>query len=289
MEFLQLQYFYESAQSENFAKTAQRHIVPPSSVSASIKRLEEELGCRLFDRTGNTVRLNENGRKLQRSVGMIFDELHRVREELNSSVSHPVTIRILIRALRTSIVEAIAEYHKQCAGVCFETVFDLDEETFDSYDLIIDEQNDTYEGYGKFELCHFRIRFKAAKDHPLCGRPLTVRQLEHQSFVTMGKNSNLHRILLGACRKAGFEPKIVMQTNDAQCYGICIVEGMGIGLTREYMGDGASGNKTEFLQVTDFSERQVFYAYGKFDAVNPTVLDFCDFLKCRTWGRRRMP
>ena len=47
MELLQLKYFYESAQTESFAKTAEKHLGPPSSVSASIKRLEDELGYKI--------------------------------------------------------------------------------------------------------------------------------------------------------------------------------------------------------------------------------------------------
>ena len=63
MELLQLKYFYESANTESFTKTAQRHLIPVSSVSASIKRLEKELGCKLFDRTSNRIKLNQNGKR----------------------------------------------------------------------------------------------------------------------------------------------------------------------------------------------------------------------------------
>ena len=66
MDLLQLKYFYESAQSGSFSKTAQKHMVPLSSVSASIRRLEKELNCALFDRFPNYIVLNENGKKLQK-------------------------------------------------------------------------------------------------------------------------------------------------------------------------------------------------------------------------------
>ena len=61
MEFLQLRYFYESAKNESFALTAKKHMVPTSSVSASVKRLENELGTKLFDRSSNRITLNEKG------------------------------------------------------------------------------------------------------------------------------------------------------------------------------------------------------------------------------------
>ena len=42
MELLQLRYFYESAKTENFSHTAAKYLVSPSSVSISIKKLENE-------------------------------------------------------------------------------------------------------------------------------------------------------------------------------------------------------------------------------------------------------
>ena len=58
---LQLRYFYESAKTESFAKTAEKYMVPASSVSASVKRLEQELETSLFDRTSNKIKLNDKG------------------------------------------------------------------------------------------------------------------------------------------------------------------------------------------------------------------------------------
>ena len=75
MEILQLRYFYEIAQNENFAKTAEKFMVPASSVSNSVKRLEKELGVQLFDRSANCIRLNEKGRILSERLGEIFEKL----------------------------------------------------------------------------------------------------------------------------------------------------------------------------------------------------------------------
>ena len=72
MELLQLRYFYESALTESFAQTAEKYLVPATSVSAAVKRLEGELGCALFDRFANRIRLNGNGRRLQKSLCLVF-------------------------------------------------------------------------------------------------------------------------------------------------------------------------------------------------------------------------
>ena len=82
MEILQLRYFFESARNQSFAKTAEKYMVPLTSVSASIKRLEKELNCTLFNRHSNHVSLSENGIKLQNSLCMIFNEWDNVVNSL---------------------------------------------------------------------------------------------------------------------------------------------------------------------------------------------------------------
>ena len=62
MELLQMKYFYDTANSGSFTKTAEKYMVPTSSVSAAVKRLEKELGCELFDRSANKITLNDEGK-----------------------------------------------------------------------------------------------------------------------------------------------------------------------------------------------------------------------------------
>ena len=75
MEILQLRYFLESAENESFAKTAEKYKVPATSVSASVKRLEKELGCALFHRSCNRIVLNDQGKRLLQSLRIVFEEL----------------------------------------------------------------------------------------------------------------------------------------------------------------------------------------------------------------------
>ena len=61
MELLQLKYFIDASETQNFSETAKKFYVPPSAVSQSIKRLESELNVKLFSRRANKIQLNENG------------------------------------------------------------------------------------------------------------------------------------------------------------------------------------------------------------------------------------
>ena len=77
MELLQLKYFCDSAETENFSKTAQKFYVPPSNISQSINRIEKELGIKLFVRSSNRIMLNKNGiefyKRIKQALFLIDD------------------------------------------------------------------------------------------------------------------------------------------------------------------------------------------------------------------------
>ena len=263
MELLQLRYFLESSKNESFAKTAKMFMVPPSSVSSSVKRLEDEIGCNLFDRYANRILLSENGRKFQKNICSIFEELENAISEINSSESENTEIRILAKSSRAIIVNKIIDFHKKHPNIKFDTSFDFSVTDFDNYDIIIDEDSALYPDFDKFELCSYRIGIKASCTSHLCGKALHLNHLKNQPFITMGDNSNLSHILVNTCNKAGFTPNIVIKTNDIGCYRKCIEEGVGLALTRLYQNAASDNPKTVILDIVDFNERQTVYVYYK--------------------------
>ncbi|MBR5156948.1 MAG: LysR family transcriptional regulator [Clostridia bacterium] len=274
MEILQLRYFFESAKNENFAKTAEKYMVPTTSVSASVKRLEQELGCKLFDRLSNRIILNENGKRLRQSLCLVFSELDEAVDSLSKAEEDSREIKMLVRAMRSNITDYIIEYKERHPNIAFKTVFDFAETDFEKYDIIIDEKTDAYSEYEKFELCTMRLRMKVKAGSPLSGRRLVLKQLSNQPFISMGEQSNMHKILMRNCNRAGFTPNIVVQSNDINCYDKLVESGIGIGLGRERLNDAA-----DYLDITDFDERYTVYGYYKKHADYGNVRHFLNFLK----------
>lgn len=277
MELLQLRYFYESAQTGSFAKTAEKYMVPTTSVSASVKRLEHELGCRLFDRTANRITLNPSGKRLQQSLCAAFTELDGAVDALRTPNADTREIRMLVRAVRSNITERIIDYNGRHPHIAFATSFDFRERNFEKYDIIIDRKCEVYPDREGFELCSMRLRFKAATGHPLARKRHTLRELYNQKFISWGEESNMHQILQDACHRAGFSPAIAVTTNDKECYERLIAAGVGIGIARE---DGSTVD-TAYLDITDFDERYTVYAYYKKQAYYGNVKHFVDFLKAQ--------
>ena len=61
ISLLQLQYFRELAKGDSLSKTAQNLYVSQSTLSASISKMEKELGVQLFNRDRNGMDFNEYG------------------------------------------------------------------------------------------------------------------------------------------------------------------------------------------------------------------------------------
>lgn len=276
MELLQLKYFFDSAQTENFAKTAQKYMVPTSSVSASVKRLENELDCTLFDRTANRIILNNNGKKMLKSLNIVFCELEKIKSELSSSTNDNREIKMLVRAMRQNITDYIIKYNEENPHVVFKTVFDFMENEFEKYDIIIDEKSDLYKNYINFELFNIRLRMVSSSKNPLCSKKLKLKQLRNQPFISIGEHSNMHKILVNACKKAGFLPNIVVMSNDTKCYDKLIESGIGIGICRE---SAYKSPTVQYLDITDFNEYYSVYSYFKKDAAFGNIESFLEFMK----------
>lgn len=280
MEILQLRYFYESAKTENFARTAEKYLVPATSVSASVKRLEKELGCKLFHRSCNRIMLNDNGKKLKQSLSVIFEELDEVVDSLSSTSIDTREIKMLVRAMRGEITDYIIEYKLKNPHIVFKTDFNFDETNFEKYDIIIDEITDKYPHCEKIDLYTTKIRLEVSAKSQLFGKKLTLKQLSNQSFVSIGENSSMHKILINACNKAGFVPDIIVQTNDLECNRKFVEAGIGIGLGREYPRAKLSNN-IKYLNIIDFDEKQTICSYYRKESNYGNVKHFLNFLKSK--------
>ncbi|MBE7001970.1 MAG: LysR family transcriptional regulator [Ruminococcaceae bacterium] len=280
MEILQLRYFFESAKTGNFTETAKKYMVPTTSVSAAVKRLEKEIGCKLFDRSSNRVSLNANGKRLQQSLYTVFTELDGVIAELSANIGDDREIKMLVRAMRRDITKLITEFNQKHPYVVFKTVFDFRDTDLSGYDIIIDEKSDRYPEYRELLLFNTSLRLKCAVGHPLCGRKLTLRQLNNQKYISMGEDSNMHKILTQACNRVGFAPDVAIMCNDIECYEKLIASGMGIGAGRE-SGNYSSNTPLECLDVEDFRERYSVCVYYKEAAYYGNIRSFIDFLKMK--------
>src|ERR1700730_1461036 len=98
MERQQLRYFCAIADTGSFSRAAQKTHVSQPSLSQQIRKLEDELGTRLFDRLGRTVELTELGRAFLPRARAVLRELETARNDVverKMSISGPISIGVI--------------------------------------------------------------------------------------------------------------------------------------------------------------------------------------------------
>jgi len=78
----QLRAFATLARTGSFTLAAKELFLSQSAVSHSMKALESDIGCRLFDRVGKKVLLTQAGEQLLQHADKILGEMSEARESI---------------------------------------------------------------------------------------------------------------------------------------------------------------------------------------------------------------
>ncbi len=280
MELQQLKYFLQSSENENFSKTAEQNFVPPGTVSVAIKKLENELGCKLFERNSNKIKLNYNGRIFASYVAQALRLLDTATDELRTrQIGLWGNINLLIRTERSFVTEKMLSFRKIHPNVNFTLTHTYGKTNYQSYDLIIDDDNEKYYEFSKAPLLTENIKIAAAKNSDLCKKELKLSQLYNSKFITMSNGSSLNRLTKKFCNNAGFEANIIIETDDPLYVRRYISENCGIAFFPEVSWQNEKGDDIAFLNVTDFNFSRTTYIYFNKNRMTNAVKAFCDYLQ----------
>src|SRR5713101_4825009 len=98
MELHQLRYFCAVAETGSFSRAAEQSHVSQPSLSQQIMKLEDELGARLFDRLGRSVRLTDVGKTFLPRARSVLRELEVAKGDVverKDSISGLVTVGVI--------------------------------------------------------------------------------------------------------------------------------------------------------------------------------------------------
>jgi DNA-binding transcriptional LysR family regulator len=106
-EFAELNAFVAVAERSNFARAAAQLGLMPSTISQTIRTLEERLGVRLLNRTTRSVSLTDAGEKLLARIRPAITELGAAVEDLKQFRNVPTgTLRLSVSSAAAQVVLA---------------------------------------------------------------------------------------------------------------------------------------------------------------------------------------
>ena len=277
MELLQLKYFCDAAKTQNFSETARKYLVPTSNISQSIKRLENELGCVLFEHRSNKILLNDEGKAFYANVKQALSLLEVAREAVSdNSTELQGEIKVVCRCNRRLVTEGIEKFIRDYPQVKFSIHYDLDEKN--DFDILISDICPC-EYDQKILLVEEDICIAAKKDHPLfLQESLSLESLKNERFISMSQSSILQSIMRKACEEEGFIPNIAIQTDDPFYIRKYVALGLGIAFVPSYSWKGLFSSDVK-LRPIEGLRRKTYAFLPKSKHTKKAVKLFLDILK----------
>ena len=278
MDLLQLKYFCDSAESQNFSKTARKYQVPPSGVSQSVKRLENELGAPLFERKNNKVILNRVGErfyaKVKQSLSLLEGAVCEVQE---NAAGGGEELKLLVYTNRQLVTRVIGEFKRQNPKVSF-VIHHKPDDVKDMYDLVISDDLSFCKEYEPELLLSEKIILATSCEHPMARKEtISAKELSGEGFIFMDEGSSLDRQSREICHRLGFEPHVVIRTDDPSLIRKYVSLNLGVALVPEFSWRNLFDETVALRELGEY--RRDTYLFWKKNAYRTrTVLSFAEAL-----------
>ena len=121
IENYQLRYFLAIVETGSFTKAAKRVFVTQPTLSAGIKKLEGDLGSKLFDRTSKRVFLTESGTRFVPHAKSILYQLNLAEADIKTTgKQHLLRLGVLMTVPTTIIQSILTAFNREVSGLVTE-------------------------------------------------------------------------------------------------------------------------------------------------------------------------
>lgn len=285
MELHQLRYFVTVVREGTFTRAAERLYLTQPSLSEQIRKLESELGSPLFERLGRTLALTDAGKAFLPHAERILFEVEQARlriQEVRGLRRGRVAIGVLPSPGARLLPRFLAEFRHQHPGV--EVVLREENQSALFEEMVHD---------GELDLAIIRFpkrrpdlesRFLLREPmvlvlppgHRLVGRRgVTLAELALEPFVHMKAGYGLRELFEDVCRKAGFEPRIVVETSQLGSVMGLVLAGVGITVVPQ-MAAPSEGRRIPIRDPYAYRDLGVVWRQGQ--ALSPASAAFLEML-----------
>jgi LysR family transcriptional activator of glutamate synthase operon len=249
MELRQLRYLVALAEELNFTRAAASEHVAQPALSQQIRRLEDEVGLGLVERTTRHVTLTAAGALLVGRARRVLAELDAAEMELQA-LRGMDTGHVTIGAMHTmgpvDLSLALALFHDRHPNVGLTVREQSSEEMaemlrVDELDLAFLSVTERVEahGLGLHQLISEELVVLLPPGHPLAGKSrVRMIELADEQFISFREGARLRELLLAAGREAHFVPRVTLESNESHRIRQLVGRGLGVAILPRSDADG---------------------------------------------------
>lgn len=282
MELLQLRYFQTVAKMESITSAANYHMIPQSSMSQTMKRLERELGdVTLFDRRNGRLYLNEQGRIFLEYVNRVLAELDDgvcAVTSGNYEVAGPLRLKVMEN--HRLVLTCIPQFSRMYPQVNFSISHGYYEDADAIYDLCISSTTEFRQLKAFTTLLQEKLILAVHENHPLAERKMVrIEDLKGEKIIALPSRSQLYKVIVSQCHHQGFEPQIPIKCDDPYFIRKYVSENLGIAIAPEISWKGRFRSNTRLVPFEE-EDMQIssYILWNKNRYMNLAVNKFIDYL-----------
>jgi LysR family transcriptional regulator, transcription activator of glutamate synthase operon len=290
MELRQLRYLVALAEELNFTRAAEREHVAQPALSQQIRRLEDEVGLALVERTTRHVALTDAGAVLVGRARRVLAEVQAAGTELQA-LRGMDTGHVTIGAMHTmgpiDLSLPLALFHDLHPGVGLTVREQSSEEMaemlrIDELDLAFLSVTERVEahGLGLHQLVSEELVVLLPLGHALSGREeVRMAELAEEQFISFRAGARLRELLFAAGREAGFEPRVTLESNESQRIRRLVARALGVAILPRSDAERPGAEVAVARLVAPSLRRDITLAWREGRRLAPAARAFLDLAR----------
>jgi LysR family hydrogen peroxide-inducible transcriptional activator len=267
MEFHQLRYVCAIADAGNFSRAAERCQIAQPSLSQQVLKLEEDLGAKLFDRLGRSVRLTEAGRAFIPHARAILEQMEVARSsvadknaDLRGSIALGVIPTVAPYLMPSYAAAFLKRYPDAKLRIVEETTSVLVEGLRNlSLDAAILALPLRYKELELFPIRTEPLFAVLRRDHPRASaKSLALKDLRGESFVMLRDGHCFRDLSIATCTHARITPTIAFESGQFSSLLGMVAAGVGVSLIPEMASDRNVGCR--YVRLSDIQATRTIVA-----------------------------
>lgn len=290
MDLRQLRYLVALAEEGSFTRAAESEHIAQPAVSQQIRRLEDEVGLPLVERTTRRVSLTEAGELLVVRARRIMAELEAAEIELQAlsgmfaghvtlGAMHTmgpvdVSLALALFAERHPNVQLTVREHasEEMAGM-------LRADELDLAFLSVTERVESH-GLGLHQLVSEELVVLLPLEHRLARRKqVRMVQLADEPFISFREGARLRELLMAAGRSANFEPRVTLESNESQRVRRLVSRGLGVAILPRSDAEGPGADVAVAELIEPSLSRDITLAWREGRRLSPAAAEFLELAR----------
>ena len=252
MELRQLEYFQMASRLKNITRAAERLNVSQPNITVAIKKLESELGIKLFDRSQKQLSLTPEGNIFLNRIELALRSIQDAVLEVNDYK------QLQKGTIKIGIPSMIGAYLFPKIFSSFQQLYPhLDIYLYEEGSMTIREQlerddldfgiviiSDASASLQLLPMSRNQIVACIPEKHPLAKKnSISINDVANADLIMLKEGSFLRQLVLSKIKRANIMPEIVLESNQIETVKGLIASNVGIAFLLDFIVKGAPSIK----------------------------------------------